>query len=163
MKRRVHRIWAVYTCVLMALTGCRPQQPFYLHEDGDLSHYVATVTEIENPDVEQVALEEVTQAQPPLTLSEADFQHFRDATLEECVSIALQNNVKKTTDTRDRCFASGVRPMPIRLERAWAVAAATPVLTASNAAYLQRMRDEMQQNYLLTVPICRQSRGACRR
>lgn len=92
MNRPTHRLVALMLLMLAAATGCAPTQPFYLHEDGDLSHYVATVTEIENPDVEQVALEEVTQAQPPLTLSEADFQHFRDATLEECVSIAVQNS-----------------------------------------------------------------------
>ncbi len=78
--------------MLLTATGCSPTQPFYLHEDGDLSHYVATVTELENPDVEQISLEEVTQARPPLTLSEAEFNNFRDVTLEECVSIALQNS-----------------------------------------------------------------------
>ncbi len=92
MNRPTYRLVALMLLMLVAATGCAPTQPFYLHEDGDLSHYVATVTEIENPDVEQVSLEEVTQAQPPLTLSEADFQHFRDTTLEECVSIALQNS-----------------------------------------------------------------------
>lgn len=92
MNRPLQRLVALILMMLLTVTGCAPTQPFYLHEDGDLSHYVATVTELENPDVDQVALEEVTQARPPLTLSEADFHNFRDVTLEECVTIALQNS-----------------------------------------------------------------------
>ncbi|MCU0959937.1 MAG: TolC family protein [Pirellulaceae bacterium] len=92
MNRPLQRLVALMLIMLLTATGCAPTQPFYLHEDGDLSHYVATVTELENPDVDQVALEEVTQANPPLTLSEADFNNFRDITLEECVTIALQNS-----------------------------------------------------------------------
>ncbi|MHB8952481.1 MAG: TolC family protein [Pirellulaceae bacterium] len=92
MNRPMHRLVALLLIMLLTATGCSPTQPFYLHEDGDLSHYVATVTELENPDVTQISLEEVTQARPPLTLSDAEFNNFRDATLEECVSIALQNS-----------------------------------------------------------------------
>ncbi|MHB8970876.1 MAG: TolC family protein [Pirellulaceae bacterium] len=92
MNRPMYRLVALLLIMLLTATGCSPTQPFYLHEDGDLSHYVATVTEMENPDVEQISLEEVTQARPPLTLSDAEFNNFRDVTLEECVSIALQNS-----------------------------------------------------------------------
>jgi outer membrane protein TolC len=92
MKRPLHRLVALPLIMMLTATGCSPTQPFYLHEDGDLSHYVATVTELENPDVEQISLAEVTQARPPLTLSDAEFNNFRDMTLEECVSIALQNS-----------------------------------------------------------------------
>ncbi len=92
MNRPLHRLIALLLIMVLTATGCSPTQPFYLHEDGDLSHYVATVTELENPDVEQVSLAEVTQAQSPLTLSDAEFNNFRDVTLEECVSIALQNS-----------------------------------------------------------------------
>ena len=68
MSRRVHTIWAVFTSTMIALTGCRPQQPFYLHEDGDLSHYVGVASDIEYPDVESTTLAEVEQAMPPYTL-----------------------------------------------------------------------------------------------
>ena len=68
MNRRVHTIWAILTSLLIASTGCHPQQPFYLHEDGDLSHYIDVATEIEYPDVCTSTLEEVTQSVPPLTL-----------------------------------------------------------------------------------------------
>ncbi len=92
MNRPSNRLVALLLTMLVTTTGCHPTQPFYLHEDGDLSHYLATATEMENPDIEQVSLEEVTQARPPLTLSDTLFDHFRDATLEECVTIALQNS-----------------------------------------------------------------------
>jgi len=91
MKRRVHRIWAVYTCVLMALTGCRPQQPFYLHEDGDLSHYIDVATEIEYPDVETTTLAEVEEALPPLTLANLQYANKWDLSLEEAIKNALAN------------------------------------------------------------------------
>jgi len=92
MNRPLHPTVALLLIMVLTATGCSPTQPFYLHEDGDLSHYVATVTELENPDVEQIALAEVTHAQPPLTLSDPEFKNFRDVTLEECVSIALHNS-----------------------------------------------------------------------
>lgn len=78
--------------LIVAATGCHPTQPFYLHEDGDLSHYLQTATDLETPDVEQITLAEVTQSRPPLTISNAEFSSFRDVTLEECVSIAMQNS-----------------------------------------------------------------------
>ncbi len=56
MNRPLHRLVALLLIMVLTATGCSPTQPFYLHEDGDLSHYVATVTELENPDVEQISL-----------------------------------------------------------------------------------------------------------
>ncbi len=92
MNRSSNRLVALLLTMLVTATGCHPTQPFYLHEDGDLSHYLETATEMENPDIEEVSLEEVTQARPPLTLTDTQFDHFRDVTLEECVTIALQNS-----------------------------------------------------------------------
>ena len=62
MNRPINRLVAVLLTMLVVVAGCHPTQPFYLHEDGDLSHYLATATEMENPDVEQISLAEVTQA-----------------------------------------------------------------------------------------------------
>ncbi len=92
MNRPLHRLVVLLLITVLAATGCSPTQPFYLHEDGDLSHYLATVTDLENPDIEQVSLDEVTQARTPVTLSDTEFNNFRDVTLEQCVSIALQNS-----------------------------------------------------------------------
>lgn len=74
------------------LLGCRPQQPFFLHEDGDLSHYVDKATRIEYPDVEAESLSEVQKAMPPLTLSNSEVKEYWDLSLEEAVKIALQNS-----------------------------------------------------------------------
>ncbi|WP_417732312.1 TolC family protein [Rosistilla oblonga] len=86
--------YAVYLqiALLVVATGCRtPTQPFYLHEDGDLSHYLDTATAIEYPDVELPKLEDVLQAKAPLTVDNHEYE-FWDVTLEECVSIALNNS-----------------------------------------------------------------------
>lgn len=91
MKRRVHTIWAILTSLMIALTGCRPQQPFYLHEDGDLSHYLGVATEIEYPDTETEPLDEVTQALPPMTLANTKFTSYWDLKLEEACQTALAN------------------------------------------------------------------------
>ncbi len=92
MKRLDERIVAIVLTLMVVAAGCHPTQPFYLHEDGDLSHYVDTATAIEHPDVQEAMLEEVRQAHAPLTLSDAEFENFRDVSLEDCVSIALQNS-----------------------------------------------------------------------
>ncbi len=81
--------WALIT---LYLCGCRPQQPFFLHEDGDLSHYVDKATQIEYPDVEAESLDEVQKASPPLTLSNSDVKEYWDLSLEEAIRIALQNS-----------------------------------------------------------------------
>ncbi len=92
MKRRVHTIWAILTSMMTALTGCRPQQPFYLHESGDLSHYIDVASDIEYPDVQTTTLAEVEQALPPYTLSNTKFASYWDLTLEEAIKNSLANS-----------------------------------------------------------------------
>jgi outer membrane protein TolC len=74
------------------LVGCNPQQPFYLHEDGDLSHWIGHATEIEYPDVDLCSLDEVTGAMAPATVKNFEDLEITDITLEEAVQIALQNS-----------------------------------------------------------------------
>jgi outer membrane protein TolC len=92
MKRQHQRLVTLLVLLTFAVTGCHPTQPFYLHEDGDLSHYLDAATEVEHPDINSATLAEVAQARAPLTLSESEFSNFRDLTLEDCVSIALENS-----------------------------------------------------------------------
>jgi len=83
----------VLLAVLPALSaGCRPQQPFYFGEDGDLSHYIGVATEIDYPDVDSVSLDEVNGAAPPLTLENAKPEDIWNLTLEEAMRIALHNS-----------------------------------------------------------------------
>ena len=78
--------------VLVAVTGCHPTQPFYLNEDGDLSHYLDRAVQTEHPDLDQPVLAEVEHAERPLTLSNPEFKDFWDLTLEDCVSMTLNNS-----------------------------------------------------------------------
>lgn len=79
----------LYVMALLA-TGCTPTQPFFLNESPELRHYLDTATQIEYPDVDVASLEETTQALPPLTLGNHNYEYW-DLTLEECVAQALQN------------------------------------------------------------------------
>jgi outer membrane protein TolC len=74
------------------MIGCRPQQPFYFAEDGDMSHYVGVATEIEYPDVESDRLQEVDQAKPPLTLQNPDPTQVWELSLEDAVRYTLINS-----------------------------------------------------------------------
>ena len=78
-----------FACI--AGVGCTPTKPLYLNDTGDLSHYIDKATAVEYPDVDIPSLEEVTQSQQPLTVIDSDFANFEDLTLEDVVSMALQN------------------------------------------------------------------------
>lgn len=78
--------------VLIWATGCHPTQPFYLHEDGDLSHYLEKATEVEHADVDQMPLAEVQHAEKPLTLSNPEYREIWELSLEEVVSISMANS-----------------------------------------------------------------------
>ncbi|MEM1303477.1 MAG: TolC family protein, partial [Planctomycetota bacterium] len=73
-------------------TGCTPTQPFFFHEDGDLSHYLHVATEIEYPDVEEPSLDEVTGALRPLTLKNPTEYDIWDLSLEDATRITLCNS-----------------------------------------------------------------------
>lgn len=92
MNRSLFRITAYVQLTLAVLlaTGCTPTQPFFIHESPDLQHYLNTATAIEYPDVDVESLAETTQSSRPLSIGNHDYQ-FWDLSLEECVSIALQN------------------------------------------------------------------------
>jgi len=76
----------------LMLAGCHPTQPFYFHEDGDLSHYLDAATQLEDPDVNSDTLAEVDNSQAPYTLTDPEFQEFWDLQLEDVINIALQNS-----------------------------------------------------------------------
>lgn len=78
--------------VLVVFSGCSPVQPFYFHEDGDLSHYLDRATDIEYPDVDEPRLAEVDQAHAPYRISRPEDLEPWDLTLEEVISIALNNS-----------------------------------------------------------------------
>lgn len=77
---------------LTVFTGCHPTQPFYFQEDGDLSHYLDKATDLEYTDAGQPRLAEVDQALAPYKVSRPTEPEPWDLTLEEAISIALQNS-----------------------------------------------------------------------
>ncbi len=93
MSRQVPPLGLVLAAVLAFLTGCQPQQPFYLHRvDDDLAHYKGVATEIEIPDVNTDRLPDVADAQRPFSLLNKDTKNLWEMSLEEAMRIALSNN-----------------------------------------------------------------------
>jgi hypothetical protein len=93
MSRHSPLLGLLLTVALLALTGCRPQQPFYFFEDGDLSHYKGVATEIEYPDTQLPTSAEADQAIRPYSLvNQTDDLKPEDITLEEAIRISLANN-----------------------------------------------------------------------
>ncbi|MDA1050464.1 MAG: TolC family protein [Planctomycetota bacterium] len=92
MTRQLRSILPLILIALTTFTGCHPTQPFYFHEDGDLSHYLDHATATEEPDYSQPYLEDVEYAEAPMTISNPEFREMWDLKLEEVVSIALQNS-----------------------------------------------------------------------
>ena len=92
MNRSFTKKIAILQLVLAAFmaTGCTPTQPFFLNESPDLQYYLNTATQIEYPDVDVESLPETTESYEPLTIGNHEYQ-FWDLSVEECVSIALQN------------------------------------------------------------------------
>ncbi|MEE9602198.1 MAG: TolC family protein [Thermoguttaceae bacterium] len=91
MSRQCPLISALMLTVVL-LSGCRPQEPFYLSEDGDLSHYLGVATEIEYPDVDSDTLCDVRDAIRPFSLENTKPEETWDLPLEEAVRYALENS-----------------------------------------------------------------------
>ncbi|MBN2216701.1 MAG: TolC family protein [Pirellulales bacterium] len=92
MSRRSPFVWILLCLALAAATGCTPQQPFYLGDDGDLSHYKGIATELEVPDIDVHPLDEVMQSSAPLTLGNPQAAEIWDLSLEEAMQTALANS-----------------------------------------------------------------------
>lgn len=78
-----------------AAQGCRPQQPYYLFEDGNLSHYIDEATRIEYPDAHVESLDEVGidgQQNRPYTLQNLDQLEPTPLALQEAIRNALFNS-----------------------------------------------------------------------
>jgi outer membrane protein TolC len=89
MNRHSRKYWSLALIASMLFSGCAPQQPFYLREDGDLSHYLGVATEIEYPDVDESPTCEVANTLAPLTLKNMENYQIWDLSLNEAVEITL--------------------------------------------------------------------------
>jgi outer membrane protein TolC len=82
----------VSALAVLAIAGCTSSSPFYLYERDELAHYLDRATEIEYPDVYQPRLEEVDQAQAPITLSNPEFHESWELSLQEAIHTSLHNS-----------------------------------------------------------------------
>jgi len=92
MSRQLHPLIIVLGVLTAMLTGCQPQQPFYLFEDGDLSHYLDQAGNIDYPDLEEESLAEVDGSLRPLSLDNSVPKEVWPLSLEEAVQTALANS-----------------------------------------------------------------------
>jgi outer membrane protein TolC len=89
MNRHSRKYWSLALIASTLVSGCAPRQPFYLREDGDLSHYLGVATEIEYPDVDESPTCEVANTLAPLTLKNMENYEIWDLSLNEAVEITL--------------------------------------------------------------------------
>jgi len=93
MSRQAPHISVVVATILAALTGCHPQEPFYLKNvDNDLKYYKGEATQIEYPDVNADRLPDTANAVRPFSLENRDPKNFWELTLEEAMQIAMKNS-----------------------------------------------------------------------
>ncbi len=92
MDRRHSRLWICLLIASLIVSGCQPTQPFFYNEDGDLSHYLDMATQVEFPDLESCPLPDAQDTQEPLSVINADPGQAWDLTLEEAISISLNNS-----------------------------------------------------------------------
>lgn len=91
MSRPIIRWAALIQIGLILFTGCHPTQPFFVPRDESLANYMAQSMDIEYADVHVDSLPEVTMARVPLGPDHIPTE-FTDLTLEDCISMALQNS-----------------------------------------------------------------------
>ena len=91
MRCRPPKIAVVLLCIATALAGCAPQQPLYLRNNGDLSHYLGMSQTIDNADVCEPPFSEVEGTIRPFSLAGPAPKEFWDVKLENSIRIALEN------------------------------------------------------------------------
>lgn len=131
MNRQTRAATAWLMLGLMAFVGCTPTQPFFLHEDGDLSHYLDQMQEISYPDVDSPENPEAMMSIEPLTVLDPEFDDWWDLQLEEAIAIALNNSkvIRNVGQVSQFGVADGL------LNRtAGAATVFDPAITASNTS-----------------------------
>ncbi len=90
MSRSLVRTTAYLKLALVLLTGCAPTQPFFIPKDDSMGRYIDQALAIEYADVQVESLPEAMNAHQPLGPANTE-KEFIDLTLEDCISMALQN------------------------------------------------------------------------
>jgi outer membrane protein TolC len=92
MSRQIHTVRLILALAAMVAAGCKPMQPLFFSEDGDLSHYMDVATALEEADVDHTPLDEVTQSYAPITLETVDKYERWYVSLEEVLQTVLSNS-----------------------------------------------------------------------
>ncbi len=106
----------VLLCVAAILAGCAPQQPLYLRNNGDLSHYIGMSQTIDNADVPEPPFSEIEGTVRPFSLDKPAPKEHWDLTLEDAIRYALHNGkVLRQIGGQEvggRAFAEQIAPAP---------------------------------------------------
>ncbi len=73
-------------------SGCMHARQYYFFDDKNLAGYKCAATELEAPNVESCPLDEVRQAQRPMTLENFEHAQFWDLCLQDAVQTTLANS-----------------------------------------------------------------------
>ncbi len=85
------KLAVVLLCVAAILTGCAPQQPLYLRNNGDLSHYIGMSQTIDSANVPEPPFSEVEGTIRPFSIAGPAPKEHWDLSLENTIRYALQN------------------------------------------------------------------------
>ncbi len=92
MSRQAPHFGILVATLLAALTGCHPEEPFYLKNvDNDLKYWKGQALDIEVPDVTVDRLPDTANAVRPFSLQNQDPKNFWEITLEQAIEYALKN------------------------------------------------------------------------
>ena len=142
MSRRVLTWMALFASLAAGLIGCKPTTPFYLRDDGDMSHYKGVATQIEYPDVESDRIADVAKAEPPLTVINAEAREIWDLTLQEAIQTAVANSkVVRTVSGQFGSLSTTLANSFASSTRSWLPAArltSTPGIDADDLCAVDR-------------------------
>ena len=91
MRCQAPKVAVVLLCVAATLAGCAPQQPLYLRNNGDLSHYIGMSQTIDNADVPEPPFSEVEGTIRPFSIDRPAPTDIGSLKLEDAIRTALQN------------------------------------------------------------------------
>ncbi|HEV7280997.1 MAG TPA: TolC family protein [Pirellulaceae bacterium] len=144
------------------------------HTDDALAHYVDTATAIEYPDHREPASSEALHATPPITMSDPSVMQYWDLSLEDCVSISMQNskilrtlnsvntNVQQPINALTRSpagFSSVYDPAILESDPDFGVEAALSAFDAQFQSTFQYGTTDRPQNFGFFQPFVVQRQG----
>ncbi len=91
MRCQAPKVAVILLCVAAILSGCAPQQPMYLRNSGDLSHYLGMSQTIDNADLPEPSFSEVEGTIRPFSLAGPTPKDYWPLTLEDTIRKSLEN------------------------------------------------------------------------